>query len=81
MDAEYDFVPNPESDYFTLVFYFTETRSKHPIYLKMEEALRLLQLGYSVKDVSYKVGYHDASAFGRSFKQIYGKSPASYVKK
>lgn len=48
--------------------------------LKMKEALTLLQLGYNVKDVAYKLDYKDVSAFGRSFKQIYGKSPASYVK-
>lgn len=48
--------------------------------LKMKEALNLLQLGYNVKDVAYKLDYKDVSAFGRSFKQIYGKSPALYVK-
>jgi len=49
--------------------------------LKMKEALRLLQLGNNVKDVAHKIGYKDVSAFGRSFKQIYGESPASHVKK
>ncbi len=49
--------------------------------LKMKEAVRLLQLGTNVKEVAYKVGYKDVSAFGRSFKNIYGTSPASYVKK
>ncbi|WP_300603663.1 helix-turn-helix transcriptional regulator [Niabella sp.] len=49
--------------------------------LKMKEALKLLELGHHVKDVCYKIGYQDTSAFGRSFKQVYGESPASYVKK
>lgn len=49
--------------------------------LKMKEALRLLALGGNVKDVAYKIGYKDVSAFGRSFKQVYGKSPALFVKK
>lgn len=48
--------------------------------LKMKEALRLLQLGKNVKDVSHKTGYKDTSAFVRAFKSIYGKSPAAYVK-
>lgn len=48
--------------------------------LKMKEALHLLQLGSNVKDVAHKIGYKDASAFGRSFKHIYEKSPAFYVK-
>jgi len=49
--------------------------------LKMKESLRLLQLGQNVKDIAYAIGYKDTSAFGRAFKQFYGKSPASYVKK
>lgn len=49
--------------------------------LKMKEALRLLELGSNAKDVSYKIGYKDVSAFGRSFKKVYGKSPALFVKK
>ncbi len=49
--------------------------------MKMKEALQLLQMGNNVKDVAHKIGYKDASAFGRSFKQIYKKSPGSYVNK
>ncbi|SDD01646.1 helix-turn-helix domain-containing protein [Niabella drilacis] len=60
---------------------FRLTAAQHFRNLKMKEALRLLELGYNVKDVCYKIGYQDTSAFGRSFKQVYGKSPASYVKK
>lgn len=59
---------------------FQMTAAQYFRNMKMKEALRLLQLGKSVKDVCYKVGYQDHSAFGRVFKQIYGKSPASYVK-
>lgn len=47
---------------------------------KMKEALQLLQLGQNVKDVARKQGYKDTSAFGRAFKQVYGKSPAAFVK-
>lgn len=49
--------------------------------LKMKEAFRLLLLGENVKQVAYKTGYKDPSAFGRSFKQYYGQSPAMHVKK
>lgn len=48
--------------------------------LKMKKALNLLQLGHTVKEVAYKLEYKDVSSFGRSFKQIYGKSPAAFVK-
>ncbi len=48
--------------------------------LKMKEALRLLQMGNTVKEVCHKIGYQDQSAFGRIFKQVYGKSPGSYMK-
>ncbi len=37
VDAEYNFIPNPSSDYFTLVFYFTEERTKNPLYIKTED--------------------------------------------
>ncbi len=36
VDAEYEFIPNPEAPYFTLVFYFTAERSKSPLYLKSD---------------------------------------------
>ncbi|MFT4063083.1 MAG: hypothetical protein QM642_12090 [Edaphocola sp.] len=35
VDAEYEIVPNPMADYFTLVFYFTESRTKNPLYIKV----------------------------------------------
>lgn len=59
---------------------FKITAAQHFRNLKMKEALRLLHMGNNVKKVSYKIGYQDTSAFGRTFKQVYGKSPASYVK-
>ncbi|MFT4204906.1 MAG: AraC family transcriptional regulator [Chitinophagaceae bacterium] len=37
VDAEYEFVPNPTADYFTLVFYITESRTKNPLYIKIDE--------------------------------------------
>lgn len=59
---------------------FNTTPAQYFKELKMKEALRLLQLGQNVKDVSRKLGYKNTSAFGRSFKQVYGKSPAAFVK-
>lgn len=59
---------------------FTFSAAHHFSTLKMKEALRLLQMGASVKKVSHQIGYKDPSSFGRYFKQYFGASPASYIK-
>jgi AraC-like DNA-binding protein len=42
-------------------------------------ALHYLQTGnYPVKEISYMLGYNEASAFTRAFKRWTGKSPAQY---
>lgn len=59
---------------------FNTTPAQYFKELKMKEALRFLQLGQNVKEVSHKLKYKNTSAFGRAFKQVYGKSPAAFVK-
>jgi transcriptional regulator GlxA family with amidase domain len=47
--------------------------------LRIEEAKRLLEAGaLSVDDVSYEIGYEDASFFRRLFKRVVGLSPSRY---
>ncbi|WP_447641333.1 MULTISPECIES: helix-turn-helix domain-containing protein [Chitinophagaceae] len=48
--------------------------------LKFKEAVRLLKLGKSIKEVAPKIGYKNTAAFGRAFKEIYGKSPAVFIR-
>lgn len=47
----------------------------------MEYACTELKRGTPVKFAAYKVGYKNTAAFCRAFKQVYGKSPISYLKK
>jgi transcriptional regulator GlxA family with amidase domain len=47
--------------------------------LRIEEAKRLLELSeQSADDVSYEVGYEDASFFRRLFKRFTGLTPVQY---
>ncbi|HSG63425.1 MAG TPA: helix-turn-helix domain-containing protein, partial [Gammaproteobacteria bacterium] len=47
--------------------------------LRIEEAKRLLETSdMAVDNVSYEVGYEDASFFRRLFKRLTGLSPAQY---
>jgi len=48
---------------------------------KMEYACTELKRGTPVKFVAHKAGYKNTAAFCRAFKQVYGKSPISYLKK
>ena len=45
---------------------------------RLEEADRLLRSdqGRSIEDVAYLVGYESVSAFCRSYRRMFGKSPA-----
>lgn len=54
---------------YTVKEYITKTR--------MEHAFTLLQLGYSVFQVSVMVGYSDAFNFSKMFKKYYGMTPTS----
>ena len=51
--------------------YLAETR------LKAAAGL-LRTTGMSVCDISMEVGYQNVSAFNRTFKKRYGKTPVSY---
>ncbi len=49
--------------------------------LSLQEARRLLETGKypTVAEVAYAVGYKDAAAFSRSFRNHFGKSPSAYL--
>ena len=47
--------------------------------LRIEEGKKLLkETGYSVDQISYKVGYENCESFIRQFKKLTGKTPAEY---
>src|ERR1041384_3878592 len=45
---------------------------------RFREAKKLLLKGLSVKEVSFKLGFKQASHFSRSFKQRTGQPPSAY---
>ena len=45
---------------------------------RFREAKRLLLKGLSVKEVSFELGFKQASHFSRSFKQRTGRPPSEY---
>ena len=49
--------------------------------LRLQEARSLLSVGkfQTVAEVAYAVGYHDAPAFSRSFRNYFGKSPSDFM--
>lgn len=49
--------------------------------LRFEEALKLIEEGFSISEVSYSVGYNHLSYFSKAFKKAYGVSPQEYVKR
>lgn len=49
--------------------------------LRFEEALKLIEEGFSISEVSYSVGFNHLSYFSKAFKKAYGVSPQEYVKK
>lgn len=50
------------------------------IFVRMEEAKRRLEEGYSVKETAGLCGYDDVGNFSKMFKQIYGSSPFYWKK-
>jgi AraC-like DNA-binding protein len=46
--------------------------------IKMQEAVRLLQAGLSVKETALQLGYTDQNYFSTAFKRIIGKTPTHY---
>ncbi|MGS2737946.1 hybrid sensor histidine kinase/response regulator transcription factor [Sinomicrobium sp. M5D2P17] len=47
---------------------------------RIDKAVVLLQKGYPISEVAYKVGYNDPNYFSRVFKQQMEVSPSEYVK-
>ncbi len=46
---------------------------------RLTKAMQLLIAGASVKDVSYAVGYGQASAFVQAFRRLFGETPKAWV--
>lgn len=51
------------------------------INLRLEHAIDLLKLGYSVKETSISVGYNDPLYFSKLFKKYFGIAPSEFKKK
>lgn len=47
---------------------------------RLEKARALLEIGWSVSDAAYAVGFNDVSYFGRSFRRFIGLTPTAYLK-
>jgi len=48
---------------------------------KLNRAIRLMEQGYSVKDIAEKLGYSSSQYFIKVFKEVYGITPHQYRKK
>lgn len=68
----------------TLQRRFTRATGTGPIkyaqHLRISHAQRLILRGVRVRDVHYRVGYADSSAFRRIFHRISGCSPSKYIR-
>jgi len=48
--------------------------------VRIETAMVLLKMNYSITDVTFEVGYEDITHFGKTFKKIVGCPPSKYLK-
>ena len=55
------------------------TLSRYVGSLRVEEAKNLLRRGFSVNEVTLRVGYHDTTSFIRKFKRLTGMTPGEYA--
>lgn len=55
--------------------------SKYLSERRMEEAMKLLKLGHSIKFVALSVGYRDTGYFHKVFKHYFGKTPIQFIEK
>ena len=55
------------------------TLSRYVGSLRVEEAKKLLSRGFSVNEVTLRVGYHDTTSFIRKFKRLTGMTPGEYA--
>lgn len=54
------------------------TPNQYLIYTRIMKSRELLEQGYSVKQVSEKIGYRDESSYIKKFKELQGESPKQY---
>lgn len=54
------------------------TPNQYLIYMRIMKSRELLEQGYSVKQVSEKIGYRDESSYIKKFKEIQAESPKQY---
>jgi AraC-like DNA-binding protein len=47
---------------------------------RLNEAARLLKMGYNVEECAYMVGYSDPFGFSKAFKRKYGVPPGKYFR-
>jgi signal transduction histidine kinase/DNA-binding NarL/FixJ family response regulator len=47
---------------------------------KLKIAATLLEKGYNVSEVAFKIGFNDVKYFSRQFKSLYGHPPSQHVK-
>jgi AraC-like DNA-binding protein len=47
--------------------------------LRQKKSIELLWSGHSIKEVSYQLGYKQASHFSRDFKRFYGVAPSEVL--
>jgi AraC-like DNA-binding protein len=71
-----------ERGYFTRMFTknYKVPPLKYVTRRKMALAAQELMSGVHVDDIAQKIGYEDGTAFSRTFKRVYGISPAEYKK-
>lgn len=54
------------------------TPNQYLIYTRIMKSRELLEQGYSVKQVSEKIGYRDESSYIKKFKELQAESPKQY---
>ena len=57
-----------------------QTVQEYLISVRMEEAKRRLEQGFSVEETAQLCGYEDALYFSRVFKKHFGCAPTAYTK-
>lgn len=60
---------------------FKITPNQYIVFLRMQEAKKLLNLGWTVKNTAYEVGYENPFNFSRAYKKHFGYSPSAEKRK
>lgn len=58
---------------------YNRTPHQYLIYIRIKNAMLLLQSNMSVSEVCHAVGFESLSSFSGLFKRVAGKTPSSYV--